>query len=190
MASTVEICNGGLQLLGSSLIVSLTDATKAARECNLAWDRVRRMVLRSHAWNCTTTRISLAKLATTPVYGFDFEYQLPTDCLILYDIENSDNRTDWRVEGRKLLTDFDTPLGILYGRDETDSQQFDSLLVEVLALAMAVDLCETLTQSNSKKKVLEQQLLAVRSKALETDGWEQTPAEFEEDVWLLARWRR
>jgi len=59
-----------------------------------------------------------------------------------------------------------------------------------LALAMAVDLCETLTQSNAKKKVLEQQLLVVRSKALETDGWEQTPAEFEEDDWILARWRR
>jgi len=190
VSSTVEICNGALQYLGEIRIVALTQTTKEARECNSAWDRVRRATIRRHSWNSTTARASLPKLSTVPAYGFDIEYQLPADCLRVFDIEGSDNETDWRVEGRKLLTDFGAPLGILYAQDITDSQQFDPMLVEVLALALAVSICETITQSNTKKKELMANLKDAITDAKIVDGQEQTPSEFEEDNWLLVRWRR
>ena len=190
MPSTTDICNGALLALGETLITDIADTTtKEARLCNAAWDRVRRLVIRSHPWNCTMARADLAADVATPAFDFDYQFTLPADCLTVYDVENSDNANDWRVEGRKLLTDLDAPLGILYGKDETDSNVFDAMLVEVLSLTLAVELCEALTQSNTKKKDLQMRLLEVSSRAQQVDGWEGTPAQFEEDEWVLARWR-
>ena len=190
MASTVDICNGAMQLLGERLIVSLTENSKAARECNASWDRIRRATIRLQPWNSTTTRKTIPKLTTVPAYDWDVEYQLPSDCLAVFEIDGADSSDEWRIEGRKLLCDLGAPLGIMYGRDESDSQIVDPLLVEVLSMTMAVELCETLTQSNSKEEKIQRKLDKTLAAAARVDGREQTPGKFEEDQWLLARWRR
>ncbi len=190
MASTVDIVNGGLMLLGETLIASLTDATQEARLASAAWARVRPAVIRAHPWNSTTTRASLSKLSTTPAWGWDYEYQLPADCLGVFDVDTDDSGQFWTVEGRKLLSDLDAPLGILYAKDEEDSQVFDPLLVETLAHAMALELCEAITQSNTKRGQLHELLNETMTRAKLADGQESSPRDFDEDDWLLARLRR
>ena len=71
-----------------------------------------------------------------------------------------------------MLTDQDSQLGIIYGKDETDTTQFDSMLTEVLSLAVAVEICEALTQSNTKKQALETRLDRHMARARQADGWE------------------
>ena len=190
MASTVDIVNGGLMLLGETLITSLSDATQEARLASSAWARVRPAVIRAHPWNSTTTRTTLAKLATTPAWGYDYEYQLPHDCLAVFDINTDDSEQYWAVEGRKLLCDLDAPLGILYAKDETDSGVFDPLLVEALSHAVALELCEAITQSNTKRGQLHELLNETMTRAKMADGQESSPKAFDEDDWLLARLRR
>ena len=67
MASVVDICNSALNLLGASTISALTDDSKNARLCNQRYEPVRNRVFRSHAWNCLTKRVQLAKDSTAPV---------------------------------------------------------------------------------------------------------------------------
>jgi hypothetical protein len=61
MASVVDICNGALNQLGASTILSLTEDSKNARLCNARYTQVRDSLFRSHPWNCLIKRVELAK---------------------------------------------------------------------------------------------------------------------------------
>ena len=145
MASVVDICNGALNQLGASTILSLTEDSKNARLCNARYTQVRDSVFRSHPWNCLQKRVQLAADTDTPAWGFTKQYTLPADCLRLLTILDYDS--DYKVEGRKILTD-NSSLKILYiGRIE-DPNEYDELLRETLSAAIAADIAYAITSSN------------------------------------------
>ena len=86
MASVVDICNGALNQLGASTILSLTEDSKNARLSNARYTQVRDAVFRSHPWNCLQKRVQLATDTDTPAWGFTKQYTLPADCLSLIHI--------------------------------------------------------------------------------------------------------
>jgi len=69
MASTVEMCNSALNMLGASNIISLTEDSKNARLLNQRYVSARDAVFRSHNWNCLIKRVELA--ADTDVNEYD-----------------------------------------------------------------------------------------------------------------------
>ena len=145
MASVVDICNGALNQLGASTILSLTEDSKNARLCNARYTQVRDSVFRSHPWNCLQKRVQLAADTDTPAWGFTKQYTLPADCLRLLTILDYDS--DYKVEGRKILTD-NSSVKILYiGRIE-DPNEYDELLRETLSAAIAADIAYAITSSN------------------------------------------
>mgnify|MGYP003643662765 FL=1 len=145
MASVVDICNGALNQLGASTIISLTEDSKNARLCNARFTQVRDSIFRSHPWNCLQKRVQLAADTATPAWGFTKQYTLPADCLRLLTILDYDS--DYKVEGRKILTD-NSSLKILYiGRIE-DPNEYDELLRETLSAALAADIAYAITSSN------------------------------------------
>ena len=103
-------------------------------------------------------RASLAKRTTSPVFGYDDEYQLPTDCLRVVEVPES--RLPWVVEGRKLLSDEGAPLNIRYIRREEDPNQYDPLLFSAIAARLALEMAEELTQSNTKRELAEKEIPA------------------------------
>ena len=184
MTSRVEICNRALDKLGSAPITSLQDNVKSARACARMFEAVRDAELRDHQWNFAITRTSLPALEERPVYGFARQYQLPGDCLKVVAVFP---QGDWKVEGRKVLTDLPTPLRITYVKQAVDPSEFDALFVETLAARLAVELCESLTQSNTKKRMaLEDYAQAVR-RARRIDAVEGTADALEETSWIKAR---
>ena len=48
MTSNVDICNSALNMVGASIITSLTEDSKAARVCNQRFTFVRDAVMRAH----------------------------------------------------------------------------------------------------------------------------------------------
>ena len=101
MASTVDICNGALNQLGATTILSLTEDSKNARLCNSRYTQVRDAVFRSHPWNCLQKRVELAQSTTTPPWGYKFKFDLPGDCLRLLRILDFDS--NYQVEGLSLI---------------------------------------------------------------------------------------
>ena len=101
MASVVQICNSALNQLGAASITALTDNSKNARLCNERYNTVRDSVFRSHPWNSLIKRIQLAQNTSTPVYGFSYQFNLPSDCLRVLTIDAYNS--DYKVEGRKIL---------------------------------------------------------------------------------------
>ena len=145
MASVVDICNGALNQLGASTILTLTEDSKNARLCNARYTQVRDSVFRSHPWNCLQKRVQLAADTDTPAWGFTQQYTLPADCLRVLTILDYDE--DYKIEGRKILTD-NSNMKILYIARITDPNQYDELLRETLSAALAADIAYAVTSSN------------------------------------------
>ena len=146
MASTVDICNGALNQLGATTILSLTEDSKNARLCNSRYTQVRDAVFRSHPWNCLQRRVELAQSTTTPACGFKFKYDLPGDCLRLLKILDFDS--NYKVEGRSVLSN-NTTMKILYISRIEDPNQYDELLRETLSAALGSDIAYAITSNNT-----------------------------------------
>ena len=145
MASIVDICNGALNQLGASTILSLTEDSKNARLCNARYTQVRDSLFRSHPWNCLQKRVQLAADTTAPVWGFTSAYTLPTDCLRLLRILDYDSNN--KVEGRKILTN-NSSMKILYVARIEDPNEYDELLRETISAALAADIAYAVTSTN------------------------------------------
>ena len=138
-------------------------------------------------------------LSEAPAWGYTTLYQLPTDCLRvvqvndtwvvpgLADYTSGPDSEPYKITGRRIETDIGAPLKLRYIKRVTDPAQFDAAFVEVFANDLADQVCEALTQSNTKREatraVLRQSLLeAVRSNAIELP-----PEAIPDDSWILSR---
>lgn len=189
MASTVEICNRALQKLGAQRITSLTENTSNARSCNFAYTPLLEAELRSHTWSCATKRAQLAASSTEPLFGKDNKFQLPSDFLRLLppDPHQNSNQHDWIIEGDKIYTDYSAPLQIRYVYKLTDPAIMDPLFREALSARMALELCEEITQSNTKKQILKQDYRDIIREARKVNAIERPAQQSPEDTWLTVR---
>ena len=146
MASTVDICNGALNQLGATTILSLTEDSKNARLCNSRYTQVRDALFRTHPWNCLQTRLEIAASSDSPAWGFTYAYTLPTNCLRLLRVLDYDS--NYKVEGRKILSNAST-MKILYISRVTDPNEYDELLRETLSAALGADIAYAITSNNT-----------------------------------------
>jgi hypothetical protein len=146
MASVVDICNGALNQLGASTILSLTEDSKNARLCNSRYTQVRDALFRTHPWNCLQTRLELAASTDSPAWGFTYAYTLPANCLRLLRVLDYDS--NYKVEGRKILSNAST-MKILYISRITDPNEYDELLRETLSAALGADIAYAVTSNNT-----------------------------------------
>ena len=145
MASVVDICNGALNQLGATTILSLTEDSKNARLCNSRYTQVRDALFRTHPWNCLQKRIQIAADSTAPAWGFSYAYTLPADCLRLLKILDYDS--NYKVEGRKILSNTSS-MKILYVGRVTDPNEYDELLRETLSSSLGADIAFGVTSNN------------------------------------------
>ena len=176
MATEVSICSNALRRLGDDPITSLTDDTERARLCNAFYADARDACLRSHPWNFAITRASLTQLSSTPAYGFDYQYALPTDpyCLRVLSMEFEDyifKVENLATEGRVLLTNEDTAK-ILYIARITDTALFDSLFVDTLTALLAAKLAYPVTNSVNLQTQMQNLYQIKLSEARSIDGQE------------------
>jgi hypothetical protein len=198
MASQVEIANRALTKIGEARITALTDNVEAARVISSMWDMVRDAELRARNWNFSITRTSLAALVTVPAFRFLYEFQLPSLCLKVIQVGEfypgpsmSDYRnaseSEYQIEGRKILTNYPAPLYIRYVSSITDTGQWDALFAEAFACKLAMEACEKLTQSNTKRQLADGEYDKAIAAAVRSDAVENPPEPLPDDAWLLSR---
>lgn len=106
MSSQVSICNLALVRLGAPTITSIDDDTKSAKLCKKAYDMVVEKVISEGPWTRATKRAELSLTGDDPVFGYAYEFQLPTDCLDVLSINDIiPGEYDYRIEEDKLLID-------------------------------------------------------------------------------------
>ena len=176
MATEVSICSNALRRLGDDPITSLTDDSERARLCNAFYEDARDACLRSHPWNFAITRASLTQLSDSPVYGYDYQYALPTNpyCLRVLAMEFEDyifKVENFSTQGRVLLTDEETAK-IIYIARITDTTLFDSLFVDTLITKLASDLAYPVTNSLKVQEQMYRLYQLKLSEARSIDGQE------------------
>jgi hypothetical protein len=184
--SVVDICNSALSMVGASSIMSLGDPSREARVCNLQYDSNRRAELRKHYWNFAKARATLAPDADAPAFEFKYAFTLPSDCVRL--ILPRDAGLDWTLEGRKILTNSGPQLNIRYIADISDATLYDPTFYNVLTIAVAIDICEPLTQSNQKKQLLMQEYRDAIAEARQANAFESLSQEAPDDSFWLVRY--
>lgn len=164
--------------------MSLADNSREARQCAIAYDSNRRAELRKRVWNFAIKRAVLAPDAEAPVFGFKYQFTLPTDCLRV--LIPNDSTLDWAIEGRKLLTSLGNVVSIRYIADVEDVTQWSSAFYDTFSLSLAIDICEPLTNSTNRKQVL---LAEYRDAVLESakaNAFEKLPADPPDDsLWTV-----
>lgn len=198
MASQVEICNRALTKNGAGRITSLSDDNVRASVMSAIWDSVRKAELRKAFWSFAMARARLPKLVEAPAFGYNNQFQLPSDFLRVvkvgdwYDVPaiwnyvNGDTSV-YAIEGGKILCDFAAPLNLRYIRDETDPGTFDPLFVEAFATRLAAESCEELTNSNSRKQALQEEYRLIMGKAVAVGAIERPPVAIADDSWVISR---
>ena len=187
--SEVSICNIALQELGATRITSLDENTRNARSCNACYEAMRDLELRDHNWNFAGVRAVLAPHATAPISDYTYAFILPTDCLKVRRVNT--NETDFRRENhlgaQAILTSSSNTLYLLYTQRVTDVAQFDPLFSHMLSCRIAMQMCEEITQSNTKLENIARlyQNAQIRAKAL--NAFDTTADDEPEDTWLSAR---
>jgi hypothetical protein len=185
MASEVGICNRALQRLGAGRIAALDEGSITANECQVAYESIRDATLRLHPWSFAIARDQLAASATAPAFDFANQFPFPTDALRI--LRPIDSDCDWTIEGRLILTDWAAPLQIRYIKQITDPNTMDPLFREALSCTLAYELCEVLTQSNTKKAGLWQDFKDIISRAKAANAIERGAQDIRETDWITAR---
>lgn len=186
MAQTaVDCCNSALQRVGATTITSLSDNSPEARACSVAYDSNRRDELRKHPWNFAVKRAVLAPDTTAPAFDYTYAFTIPTDCLRV--LRPATVGLDWVIEGGKILTNDSDTLYLRYVSDVTDPTLWDPSFYNVVAGALSIDICERLTQSNTKKQMLIQQYEDDVRKARRMNAFEAGPTVAVDDDWWVAR---
>jgi hypothetical protein len=198
MASQVGIANRALTKVGETRILSLADDVEAARVIFSLWDIVRDAELRARNWNFSIARASLAALVAAPAWGFVRQFQLPSDCLRVVQVDEffpgpsmSDYRNKseavYQIEGGRILTDLAAPLPIRYVSRVEDTGSWDAMFAEVFACRLAVEVCERLTQSNTKRQIAWDEYQQAMRAAVRSDAIENPPEPLPDDSWILSR---
>lgn len=151
-----QVCNLALSYVGNSRrLNSLAEATTEAQQCSLHYEATRDELLETFPWRFATRRAELAVLAEERT-GWDFVYQLPSDCLqpqriwdgfrvarpenrIPFDVEATLNGAGTGVAGRCLLTDQEDA-ELIYTAECPSVALWSPTFVQAVAWALAVKL--------------------------------------------------
>ena len=204
--SKVEICNYALQLIGDESIISLSDGTVQAQQCNLRYDSARRTVLEMAFWNFAIRRVELAQIAETPAFDFSYYFALPSDLLRIVGTDRElgvnfgtdplfngyktigfgdayTGKDRYKIEtttdGQRALLYDDDVCKIAYIKDEEDTTKFSPLFVETLAHYLASKIAYKITGSRTIEEKIFQQFYNVMLKEASTSDSQQGTVERE-----------
>jgi hypothetical protein len=201
----IQIANRALQILGSKAIGSIQELSNGAREINRAYQPVFLNELRQNIWRFAVKRIQLAASATPPLFGPANYYPLPGDYVMLAPPDSTNNYSyswangfgtgaprDWQVEndgqgGLAIITNDKGPINMRYVSSAVTESMFDVSFAEAFSASMAMELCEVLTQSNTKMATAEKLYTDAINQARKRNAFEVQPALAPADPWLLVR---
>lgn len=208
MSSTkVDIANGALAHCGETGIKSFEDKTKGAKLIKDRYESTRVEVLRRHPWKSVFSRKLLSPKTSKPAFGQTFAYAYPSDALRIWyvvtmeafgstgtitsappstvlssTIEIAGQDKTWAQVGSEILSHH-ADIGVAYVRDEPNTRVYDALLVSVIELKLAFNICFALTQDRDLKKDLFTYFIEALAKAKSVDAKQEAPRGMRADAW-------
>lgn len=199
MASTSQtaLVNYAARLVAASRITALTDGTKNANVAQDIYAICLDDLLASHNWNFATRRAKLARSSSTPTFGYDYAYVLPSDWLktvSVHDNDNGDGTVDAKEEevaGQGVICASVEDLYLVYVGTVTDVNRMPAKFRMAFVTALARDIAIAIADSNAIRDYFDgrarKALLAAQSVDAQGSAPEKRPA----GSWVTSRggWR-
>lgn len=191
--SQVQVVNLALTKLGQDRVTSIDDDIEAARVMRSLWDFTRDAVLASYPWKFAIVSAELPALADAPTASdWSLQYELPETCLRLVQVGGTSafytrSVEVFALEGGKILTDEAAPLRVRYVSRVDAVGLWPVLFGRAVAMQLACDAAEKLTNSNAKfDSAMQAFMLAIRE-ARRQNAIERPPQGVDDSDWLSAR---
>lgn len=152
MASTVDIYNMALTLLGQNPISDPDGTDAGAQACRQVYTICRKTLLEEHPWNFAIKRTSLAQETSTPESEFSYQYTLPNDIIRIVKIYG--DYTPFSEEQGKILSD-SNEIELVYVVNLTDPEKFSPLFTQLLTYDIAIAIEYRITNQQSLQNSLQ-----------------------------------
>ncbi len=145
MASTVDIWNLALNLVGGDFVIDPLENSTGADLCRLHYPYALGFVLEAVDWNFATKRIEVAESATVePAFGFQASFKVPDDCSRIIEVWNNKrgntntrythNGLQWQQEGEYISANTKEQAWGKYIEKVEDPNRFtDSFITDLAA---------------------------------------------------------
>lgn len=195
MASQLDIANWALMLLGEKRLSALSDDHANAENITAGWDMLRDSAIRRSAFHCHIERASLAADSDAPTWGYDYQFSMDGDVVRVLQVgevypypDLSDFRgsdfAPWRIEGRKILTNYGAPLKVKWLVNSKPVGEWDISFCKLLAADIAEYLQPKMGE-NIAKRIKEWRFEAWAEAAM-TNAIEDPSEPVADDTWLAA----
>lgn len=180
--SKIQLCSNALILLGHTPISSLTEPTAGAKVASNLYDSSLLSILCSHRWKFATKKALLARLADAPQNQYQFQYQLPSDMVMLITTYPS---STYSVYGDKLYSDSDkVEIDYIYLVSETAFPAYFIKCFEYyLAMQFAVPIMDDLNKIDVMSRLYEKESRIARY--ADSQSTPQTP--IQDDPYIRVR---
>lgn len=182
----MQIINAALDSIPAKGITAFTDNSESARSAARWYDVTLRLCLRRGLmpWGFATTRIQLAANSNTPVNEFQYEYDLPGNCLAIQRIWPD---VPYRKEENKLYTNASTVV-LKYTNDDCVSNAglMDIEFAKFFWLSLAAAMAPKLAEDPARKKTLSDEAEIQYRHASASMSMEDTPDPMPDGPWIQA----
>lgn len=197
----IEICNHALLKIGADTIASLDinqndqeAVVQSAKLCNIFFNQALEEVLRTYRWNSALKRAELPRLTEAPAFKWQFKYQLPNDCVRIVNVYNDkeayDDRTEWVIEGRTILCNYET-VYLCYVSLVEDVNTLDAFLTQAVIQNLAIKLSVPMQLDQAmQNNLISEYNNFILPQARSVDTLENKYWEMEESDFLLSRFHQ
>lgn len=170
--SEVALCNLALLDIGDEVIESLLDDSDRARMCRHIYPAARDEMLTVIQPHAAVRRATLAG-TTTPLYGWDYAFALPSGCLVPLDVD--DDESAWSREGATILSNW-TPINLRYVYRLEDVTQWPQHFTRAVVAYLAARFASARSRPASVVQEKYRYYEYTKDEALAIEGQEGTPA--------------
>jgi len=165
----LQVANAALARIDKETLESLDDGSQTALAVNSVFVGAAESVLSLRPWKSARKRAKLAPLSETPSFGFEHQYQLPSDFIELVECLSPCGRRlandEWEREGDRILSD-SSPLLLIYTALPDGPRGLSPHLRKAIVCQLAYELAIALTSDSTTASALQSEAQAEMSLAM------------------------
>lgn len=169
-----------------------TENTNISRQCLLHYEQTLHELIRMHSWNCAKGRAKLIDSGSTPLFGWEYSFDIPAGCIRPIALTNTDAslyllkpRVEWAIEGDAILCN-SSEVWLLYIKEPSPTEM-DSLFVQAFYTFLASKLAKPIAgDSQLGMQIYDDFLNVIMPEARRVNSFEGNELPVIDSEWLEA----
>lgn len=192
MATKLDVYKQAELHIGKSTITQITDDVEARYKFDQAWTGVVEEAFNEGDWNFAKKTSSLTATSDAPIEGWSYSFDYPPDYLRTVEVSPYSRWSgpfyDFVDQAGKLYANTDN-LVLRYIRDDLvdEPTTWPTMFWRYVAMKLAYETCEALTNGSTKQKDLEQRLKKALRQARSVDARNENNKRLGPGSWIRSR---